>query len=111
MKNKYQPTGALLSGSGRRFAEVTGFARSVDGQDLPPAGATAGTAQVAGSACRRLNHDIEASRSTDHGGGNCSCELGTTSYGGGQGGAIEDHHGGGNEMSAAGNDDEAGRQL
>lgn len=90
---------------------MTGFAGSVDGQHLPPAGATAGTAQVAGSASRRLNHDIEASRGRDHGGGNGGCELGTTVYGGGKGDAIEDHNGGGNEMSAASNDDEAGRQL
>jgi hypothetical protein len=88
---------------------VTGFAGSVDSQDLPPAGATAGTPQVAGSASRRLNHDIEASRSRDHGGGNSGCELGTTGYGGGKGDAIEDHNGGGNEMSASGNDFEAGR--
>ena len=88
---------------------MTGFAGSVNGQDLPPAGATAGTAQVTRSASRRLNHDIEASGSGDHGRGNGGCELGTTGYDGGKGDAIEDHNGGGNEMSASGNDVEAGR--
>ena len=92
--------------------EVIRFCRrSVDGQDLPTTGAAARAAEVARIAGGRLHHDVEASRSRDHGGCNGNLELGTVSHGGGKGGAIENHNGGGNEMAAGRNDDEAGRQL
>jgi hypothetical protein len=41
---------------------------SVDGQGLRATGATARTAEVAGIAGGCLNHEVEASRSSDHGG-------------------------------------------
>ena len=48
-------------------------------------------ANVRSIAAGRLHHDVEASRSKDHGGCNSGRELGMTSHAGGEGGAIEDH--------------------
>src|SRR4029077_143452 len=90
--------------------EVIGYCRrSVDGQDLPTTGAAARAANVRSIAAGRLHHDVEASRSKDHGGCNSGRELRMTSHPGGEGGAIEDHNGRGNEMAAGRSDDERGR--
>jgi len=83
--------------------------RSVDGQDLRATGAAARAANVPSIAGGRLHHDVEASRSRDHGGCNRGRELGMIGHAGGEGGAIEDHNGGGNEFTAGRSDDEHGR--